>query len=75
MTLQKVISSFFLHIVDNNPVLIWHIFLYDVALSLEEIDGFVVHLFDRAVPTAHPGSVPLPYSNDNPCFLYAVLRM
>jgi hypothetical protein len=40
--------------------------MYCVALSLEEIDGFVSHLFDKGVPTARPDSVPLPYNSDNP---------
>jgi hypothetical protein len=40
-------------------------FLYDAALSFEEIDGFAAHLFDRGVPTARPGSVSMPYSSDN----------
>jgi hypothetical protein len=72
-TLQKVMSLSFLHIVDNNPALIGHIFLYDEALSPEEIDGFVAHLFDWDVPNAHPGSVSLPYSSDNPPPLVRVL--
>jgi hypothetical protein len=66
VNLQKVVALFFLHIVDNNLALIRHILLYDVALSSEEIDGFVAHLFDRGVPTARPASVPMPYINDNP---------
>jgi hypothetical protein len=39
--------------------------MYYVALSLEEIDGFISHLFDKGVPTARPDSAPLPYSSDN----------
>jgi hypothetical protein len=42
-------------------------------LSLEEIDGFAAHLFDRGVPTAHPGSMSLPYNTDNPPHLVRVL--
>jgi hypothetical protein len=57
---------FFLHIVDNNIVIFWHILLYDVALSFEEINGFVALLFDRGVPTVRPSSVPMPYSSSNP---------
>jgi hypothetical protein len=71
-TLQYVIFSSFLYIVDNNPVLIWHIFLYDAALSPKQIDGFVAHLFDRSMPIAHPGSVLLPYNSDNPPLLVRV---
>jgi hypothetical protein len=46
-----------------------------MRLSLEEIDGFVAHLFDRGVPTAHPGSMSLslPYNTDNPPHLVRVL--
>jgi hypothetical protein len=73
VTLQKVISSSFLHLVDNNPILIWHIFLYDAALSSEEIDGFVAHLFDRGVPTTRHVSEPMPYNSDNPPPLVRVL--
>jgi hypothetical protein len=62
-----------LHIVDNNLALIWHILLYDAALSSEEIDGFVAHLFDRGVPTARPNSVLMPYSSNNPPPLVRVL--
>jgi hypothetical protein len=65
-TLQKVISSSFLHIVDNNLALIWHIFLYDATRSLKEIVWFISHLFDRGVLSARPGNVPLPYNIDNP---------
>jgi hypothetical protein len=40
--------------------------LSHVALSQEAIDGSVVCLFDKGVPTAHPGHLPLPFSSDNP---------
>jgi hypothetical protein len=43
-----------------------YILLYDAALSSEEIDRFVAHLFDRGVPTARPSSVSMLYSNNNP---------
>jgi hypothetical protein len=33
---------------------------------LDEIDGFVAHLFDRGVPTVCPDAVPLPFSSENP---------
>jgi hypothetical protein len=66
MNLQNVVSLFFLHIVNNNIALIWHILLYDAALSSEEIDRFVAHLFDRGVPTVRPSSVLMPYSSSNP---------
>jgi hypothetical protein len=74
VNLQKVVSLSFLHIVDNNLALIWHILLYDATLSSEEIDGFVAHLFDRGVPTAHPSSVLMPYNSDNPPPLVRVLN-
>jgi hypothetical protein len=48
-------------------------FLYDEALSLEEISGFVAHLFDRGVPTALPSSIPMPFSSDNPPSLVRIL--
>jgi hypothetical protein len=73
MILQKVISSSFLNIVENNPVLIYHIFLYEATLSLKEIDRFVAHLFNRGVPTARHGSVPMSYNSDNPPPLVRVL--
>jgi hypothetical protein len=63
----------FLHIIDNNLALIWHIILYDAALSSEEIDGFVAHLFDRDVPTARPSSVSMPYNSNNPPPLVSIL--
>jgi hypothetical protein len=65
MNLQMVVSLFFLHIVDNNCALIWHILLYDAVLSSEKIDGFVAHLFDKGVPTVRPSSVPMPYNSCN----------
>jgi hypothetical protein len=71
--LQKVVSLSFLHIVDNNLALIWHIILSDTTLSSEEIDGFIAHLFDRGVPTARPSSVPMPYSSNNTLPLVRVL--
>jgi hypothetical protein len=40
--------------------------MYRIALSQEEIDWFVSHLFDKGVPTARPDSMSLPYSSDNP---------
>jgi hypothetical protein len=66
VNLQKVVSLSFLHIVDNNIALIWHVLLYDAALSSEEIDEFVAHLFNRGVPTAYLSSVLMPYSTNNP---------
>jgi hypothetical protein len=47
--------------------------LYDAALSLEELSGFVAHLFDRGVPIARSSSVPTPFSNDNPPPLVRIL--
>jgi hypothetical protein len=41
------------------------LFFYLVALTADEIDGFVAHLFDRGVPTARPDAVPLPFSSEN----------
>jgi hypothetical protein len=35
-------------------------------MSLEEINGFVSHLFDKDPPTARPNTLLLPYNNDNP---------
>jgi hypothetical protein len=49
------------------------IFLYDAALSPEELSGFVSHLFDRGVPTARPSSVSTPFSSDNPSPLVRIL--
>jgi hypothetical protein len=48
-------------------------FLYDVALSPEEMSDFVAHLFDRGVPIAHCSSVPTPFSSDNPPPLVRIL--
>jgi hypothetical protein len=48
-------------------------FLYDAALSPEELSGFVAHLFDKGVPTARPSSVPTPFSSDNPPPLVRIL--
>jgi hypothetical protein len=73
VNLQRVVSLSFLHIVDNNLALIWHILLYDAALSSKEIDGFVAHLFDRGVLTARPSTVSMPYSSNNPPPLVRVL--
>jgi hypothetical protein len=33
------------------------LFFYPVALTMDEIDGFVAHLFDRGVPNARPDAV------------------
>jgi hypothetical protein len=41
------------------------LFFYPVALTADEIDGFVAHLFDRGVPTVRPDAVPLPFRNEN----------
>jgi hypothetical protein len=49
------------------------LFFYLVALTANEIDGFVAHLFDRGVPTARPDAVPLPFSSENPPPLVRVL--
>jgi hypothetical protein len=49
------------------------LFFYPVALTADEIDGFVAHLFDRGVPTARPDAVPLPFSSENPPPLVRVL--
>jgi hypothetical protein len=73
MNIHKVVSLFFLHIVDNNLALIWHILLYDATLSFEEINEFVAHLFDRGVPTVRPSSLLMPYSSGNPPPLVRVL--
>jgi hypothetical protein len=48
--------------------------LYDAALSPEEISGFVAHLFDRGVPTAHSSSVLMPFSSDNPSPLVRIIN-
>jgi hypothetical protein len=49
------------------------LFFYPVALTADEIDGFVAHLFDRGVPTVRPDAVPLPFSSENPPPLVRVL--
>jgi hypothetical protein len=49
------------------------LFFYPIALTADEIDGFVAHLFDRGVPTARPDAVPLPFSSENPPSLVRVL--
>jgi hypothetical protein len=49
------------------------LFFYPVALTADEIDEFVAHLFDRGVPTVRPDAVPLPFSNENPPPLVRVL--
>jgi hypothetical protein len=49
------------------------LFFYPVALTADEIDGFVAHLFDRGVPNARPDAVPLPFSSENPPPLARVL--
>jgi hypothetical protein len=47
--------------------------LYLVALTPDEIDGFIAHLFNKGVPTARPDSVPLPYYSNNPPPLVRIL--
>jgi hypothetical protein len=49
------------------------LFFYHVALTVDEIDGFVAHLFDRGVPITRPDAVPLPFSSENPPLLVRVL--
>jgi hypothetical protein len=49
------------------------LFFYPVALTANEIDGFVAHLFDRGVPNACPDVVPLSFSSENPPPLVRVL--
>jgi hypothetical protein len=49
------------------------LFFYSVALTADEIGGFVAHLFDRGVPTVHPDAVPLPFSSENPPPLVRVI--
>jgi hypothetical protein len=49
------------------------LFFYPIALTADEIDVFVAHLFDRGVPTARPDAVPLPFSSENPPPLVKVL--
>jgi hypothetical protein len=46
---------------------------YLVALTVDEIDGFIAHLFDRGVPTVRLDAVPLPFSSENPPPLVRVL--
>jgi hypothetical protein len=41
------------------------LFFYPVALTVDEIDGFVAHLFDRGMPIVRPDTVPLPFSSEN----------
>jgi hypothetical protein len=48
-------------------------FFYPVALTADEIDEFVAHIFDRGVPTVCPDAVPLPFSSENPPPLVRVL--
>jgi hypothetical protein len=49
------------------------LFFYPVALTADEIDGFIAHLFDRGVLTVRPDAVPLPFSSENPPPLVRVL--
>jgi hypothetical protein len=49
------------------------LFFYPVALTADEIDGFIAHLFDRGVPTVRTDAVPLPFSSENPPPLVSVL--
>jgi hypothetical protein len=42
-------------------------------MSPEELSGFVVHLFDKGVLTAHSSSVLIPFSSDNPAPLVRIL--
>jgi hypothetical protein len=49
------------------------LFFYPVALTADEIDEFVAHLFDRGVPTTCPDAVLLPFSSENPPPLVRVL--
>jgi hypothetical protein len=49
------------------------LFFYPVALTADEIDGFIAHLFDRGVPTVRPDAVPLPFSSENSPPLVRVL--
>jgi hypothetical protein len=49
------------------------LFFYPVALTADEIDGFIAHLFDRGVPTVRPDVVPLSFSSENPPPLVRVL--
>jgi hypothetical protein len=47
--------------------------LYDAAILLKEISGFVAHLFDRGVPIARSSNVSMPFSRDNPPPLVGIL--
>ena len=47
------------------------LFFYPVALTADEIDGFVAHLFDRGVPTVRPDIFS--FSSENPPPLVRVL--
>jgi hypothetical protein len=49
------------------------LFFYPVALTADEIDGFIAHLFDRGVLTVRPDAVPLSFSSENPPPLVRVL--
>jgi hypothetical protein len=49
------------------------LFFYLVALTVDEIDGFVAHLFDRGVPIVRPDAIPLPFSTENHPLLVRVL--
>jgi hypothetical protein len=49
------------------------LFFYPVALTADEIDGFVAHLFDRGVPTVRLDVVSLPFSSENSPPLVRVL--
>jgi hypothetical protein len=49
------------------------LFFCPVALTSDEIDGFVAHLFDRGVPNVCPDAVPLSFSSENPPPLVKVL--
>jgi hypothetical protein len=49
------------------------LFFYPIALTADEIDGFISHLFDRGVSTVRPDAVPLPFSSENPPPLVRVL--
>jgi hypothetical protein len=49
------------------------LFFYPIALTADEIDGFIAHLFDRGVPTVCPDAVPLPFSSENPPPLVRVI--
>jgi hypothetical protein len=49
------------------------LFFYLVALTADEIDEFVAHLFDTSVSTACPDVVSLPFSSENTSPLVRVL--